>query len=134
MDQPRFPVGGRVQCKLSGYPVGKVKKIICPGENKNNRGFEYVIEFVDKQDEIVMDKNLWPINENSLESQSDESESDYSSEDPAEEDHLIRGTVEEEAQKEKKTEKIVIFDPSAKSRVFQTSQLFSPRGAAELAK
>ena len=71
-----------MQCKLSGYPVGEVKKIICPGENKNNRGFEYVIEFVDKQDEIVMDKNLWPINENSLESQSDESESDDSSEDP----------------------------------------------------
>jgi len=94
-----------VQCKLSGYPVGEVKKIICPGENKNNRGFEYVIEFADKQEEIVMDKNLWPINENSLESQSDESESDDSSEDPDEEDHLIRGTVEEDAQKEKKAEK-----------------------------
>jgi len=64
-----------------------------------------VIEFADKQEEIVMDKNLWPKNENSLESQSDESESDYSSEDPDEEDHLIRGTVEEEAQKEKKMEK-----------------------------
>ena len=94
-----------MQCKLSGYPVGEVKKIICPGENKNNRGFEYVIEFADKQEEIVMDTNLWPINENSLESQSDESESDDSSEDPDEEDHLIRDTVEEDAQKEKKAEK-----------------------------
>jgi len=103
---------------------GKVKKFICPGENKNNRGFEYVIEFVDKQDEIVMDKNLWPINENSLESQSDESESDYSSEDPAEEDHLIRGTVEEEAQKEKKTEKNSYFRPKCEIACFSNEPAF----------
>ena len=74
-----------------------------------------MIEFADKQEEIVMDTNLWPINENSLESQSDESESDDSSEDPDEEDHLIRGTVEEEAQKEKKAEK----KSSVLSRPFQ---------------